>query len=334
MTCTRNELRQRIIRSLGGSMLKVELCVEDIDDAINMARDYFITFAVGNATHEVYFLLMLEAGRNVYDLPSGVIEVVNYHDHFGSAMGGTECGLNPLWYSGSEAGLSSFFSISDPSMVGLGYGASSMIGGTSDGTMAGSPYGYVDMYVARSTMQLVHNLRPDKYQWRYHKITNQIEFYPTPECGNTLTVTSPSGDVYDTPSAAYPCTDDYETETFDSPGYVMIRSYMMEGATLPTYTPAISASNDVDACSIYPDVPTQLSDYLWSHPWIIQYATALSKQRLGLIRRKFANNSSLGGASISLDGDSMVSEGREDQMRLEEEVDTKWAYEGYGLTMG
>jgi len=334
MSCTREQLRMKIIRALGGSMVKVELCIEDIDDAINMARDYFITWAVGNATQEVYFLVMLKGGQYLYELPIGVVDIVNYHDHFGGMGGGMDgaCGYNPMWYTGPEQGSTAFYSIQNPASHGMGYG---MAGQTNDGSMSGSPYGFVDLYVARTTMQLVHNLRADKYQWRYHKLTNQLEIIPTPTCGNTLTKVTPSGDVYDIPSAAYPCPSGaYETENFDSPGYILVRSYMMEGSTLPTYTPAISGANDVDACSMYPDIGTQLSEYLWSHPWIFNYAVALSKQRLGIIRRKYANGSAMGGASITLDGDTMYSEGHDDQIRLEEEVDSKWSFEGFGVSMG
>jgi len=334
MSCTREQLRQRIIRALGGSMVKVELCIEDLDDCINMARDYFITWAVGDATNETYFLLLLEGGKYLYDMPTGVVEVVEYHDHFGGMGAGIDGGggcYNPLWYTGPEQGSTSFFSIQDPAMYGMGHGTGGVYGTTNDGSMAGSPYSYVDVFVARTTMQLIHNLRPNKYQWIYHRITNQLELIPTPTCGNNFSVQSPSGAVYDIPSAAFPCpSGNYETETYDSPGYILVRSYIMEGCTLPTYTPAISGNG----CSMYPDVGTQLSEYLWSHPWVYQYAVALSKQRLGLIRRKYASSSVMGGASISLDGDTLYSEGHEDQLRLEEEVDSKWCYEGFGLFMG
>lgn len=342
MSCTKEQLKQKLIRALGGSQIKIELCIEDFDDTINMARDYFITWAVGNATQEVYFLLMLEGGRYIYDLPVGVVEVVNYHDHFGGygGYGGgySGNGYGPLWYTGPEQGSTSFFSIGDPAMAGLscggaGYGGGGYNGGlASDGSMMGSPYTFVDYFVTRTTMKMFHDMRADKYQWRYHKVTNQIELHPTPTCGNSLTKTSPSGDIYNTPSAAYPCpSGGYETETFDSPGYVLIHAYMIEGSSLPTYTPSPSADMD---CSMYPDISNEVSEWMYSHPWIFQYTLALLKQRLGLIRRKYANSSVMGGANISLDGESLYSEGREDQLRLEEEVDTKWAYDGMGILMG
>ena len=114
----------------------------------------------------------------------------------------------------------------------------------------------------------------------------------------------------------------------------MLRGQIMEGCSLPTYTPSVSAASDPDNTSLYPDADENHLEYIYSHPWMISYATAYVKQTLGLIRRKFANNTSLGNASISLDGDALVSEGREDMMRLEEELDVRWAYDGYGIIMG
>jgi hypothetical protein len=335
MACTKQQLRERLIRGLGGSMLKIELCIEDLDDAIMMARDYYITWAVGNATQEVYFLLMLEGGKYIYDLPIGLTEVVQYHDHFGgfgmSGYDGAYCGYNPLWYTGPEQGNTSFFAQSDPFRMGIGYTGGAGFG-MSDGSMAGTPYTFVDMYTSRMYISMIHNFRANKYLWRYHRSTNQLELHPTPECGDSLTITSPSGDVYNSPSAAYPCPSGaYEDNTYDSPGYVLIRGFMIEGSSLPTYTPC--PSGDIQ-CSMYPDVSTEVCEWLYSHPWIYKYALAILKQRLGLVRRKYANSSVMGGASISLDGDSLVSEGQQEQERLEEEIDTKYSYEGYGIYIG
>jgi hypothetical protein len=321
---TRNQLRQRIVRNLGGGMIKTELCVEHLDDAINTARDLWITYAVGNATMEVYFLLLLKAKQHVYDLPAGLIEVIGYEDKMGgigygdsSSFGGYGPGR---WYTGPEQGSTSFFALSNPEWGGLGY---NMTGGNP----VNSLYTMVDSYLALSHMELIKKMRHDKYQWRYHRFNNQIEIIPTPECGNQLQVGSvPS-------SGGCPGQWD-EHDLIDSPGYVMIRGTMMEGCSLPTYTPSVSGSLDPDQPSLYPEADENMLEYIYSHPWIIAYSTAFARETLGLIRRKFANNSSLGNASISLDGDSLVSEGREDKQRLEEELDLKWSYEGYGIEMG
>jgi len=329
MACTRQQLREKLIRALGGSMVKIELCVEDIDDAINMARDYYIEFAVGNATQEVYFLLMLENGRYVYDLPVGITEVVNYHDHFGGygygGYDGEYCGYNPLWYTGPEQGSTSFFTQQDPFRVGYGYGG---IAG-----FPGTPYNFVEMYSARMYLSMIHNMRSNKYIWKYHRSTNQIEIHPTPQCdGHQITKTSPSGDVYNTPSAAYPCpVEEYETTTYNSPGYVLIRAYMIEGSSLPTYVPV---DNSETGCSLYDNISVTTAEWLYAHPWIFKYSLALLKQRLGLIRRKFANSNVMGGANIALDGDALVSEGKQEQETLEDEISKKYQYDGYGVYLG
>lgn len=335
---TRNQLRQRIARNLGGGMVKTELCVEHLDDAINAARDLWITYAVGNATMEIFFLLRLEGGRRVYTLPAGIVEVIGYRDKMGGiggfgGYGDSFGGYGPArWYTGPEQGSTAFFSLEYPAWQGFGYGMT--------GNRAGNLYTAVDTYLAMSHMELLQKMRHDKYQWRYHRFNNQIEFTPTPECSNQLTINTPS-------SGTIPQSDDWvvtptdngcqelETEEVNSPGYVLIRAQMMEGCSLPTYTPSTSGALDFeDNTSLYPEADANMLEYIYSHPWIISYATAYAKQTLGLIRRKFSSNTSLGNASISLDGDSLVGEARDDMQRLEEELDLKWSYEGYGIIMG
>lgn len=323
MSMTRNQLRQRIARNLGGGMVKTELCVEHYDDAINTARDLWITWAVGSATMEVYFLLLLKAGQNVYDLPAGLVEVVDYEDKFGGIGSGSSFdGYGPnRWYTGPEMGNTAFH-VNEMGWRGMGYNGS--FGSPTNGL-----YTMVDSYLALSHLELIKQMRHDKYQWRYHKFVNQLEIIPTPECGNSLSVGVPASG---SPSGS--CPDQFdEYTTIDSPGYVMLRGYMMEGCSLPTYTPSVSGSLDPDSPSMYPAVDENYLEYIYSHPWIISYATAHARETLGIIRRKFANNTSLGNASISLDGDALVSEGREDKQRLEEELDLKYS-EGYGIYMG
>ena len=42
-----------------------------------------------------------------------------------------------------------------------------------------------------------------------------------------------------------------------------------------------------------------------------------------MIRRKFSNFSSIGNTGIQLDGDSLVSEGKEEKERLEDQLQTR-----------
>jgi hypothetical protein len=56
---------------------------------------------------------------------------------------------------------------------------------------------------------------------------------------------------------------------------------------------------------------------------------------LGHIRRKFSNGSgSIGNVGITLDGSELLSEGKEEKDKLEEELDEKYAFDGYGISMG
>ena len=61
-------------------------------------------------------------------------------------------------------------------------------------------------------------------------------------------------------------------------------------------------------------------EYLYEDPWFQDYCIALCKIILGHTRRKLANMSSLGNVSISLDGDSLVAEGKEEKEALETEL--------------
>jgi hypothetical protein len=323
MGMTRNQLRQRIVRNLGGGMVKTELCTEHVDDAINYARDMWITWAVGDATIEVYFLLMLEAGKNVYDMPAGLVEVLGYRDQMGG-MGGPG-GFDPefsaygagRWYTGPEQGNTAFFALQSPEWIGLGY--SNPSGNVS------SLYTMVDSFLALSHMELINKMRPDKYNWRYHKFANKFEVIPTPICGNTLQIGVPSSGG---------CPEQFDDFTYvDSPGFVMIRGQMMVGSTLPTYTPSVSGTFDPDATSYHPTADENYLESIYSHPWIIDFSTAYAKQTLGLIRRKFASNTSLGNAQINMDGNDLVQEARADLERLEAELDKKYS-DGYTIILG
>lgn len=321
MGMTRQQLRQRIARNLGGGMVKIELCQQHLDDSINTARDLWVQWAVGDATMEVFFLLMLEGGKNVYDLPAGVVDVLGYRDKLGG-MGGPGM-MDPefsaygasRWYTGPEQGSTAFFALQSPEWVGLGY---------SNGGPVTSLYTMVDSYLALGHMELINKMRPDKYQWRYHNFVNKLELVPTPMCGDQLQLGVP---------AVSGCPGEFvDFTSVDSPGFVLIRAQMMAGSTLPTYTPSVSGDFDPDKTSFYPNADENYLEHIYSHPWIIAYSTAYAKHTMGLIRRKFSSNSTLGGATISLDGDSLVSEGKEEMLKLEEELDSKYS-DGYPIIM-
>lgn len=73
---------------------------------------------------------------------------------------------------------------------------------------------------------------------------------------------------------------------------------------------------------------------LFNQEWIKRFTLALCKINLGMIRRKYANFASIGNTGISLDGDSLVSEGKEEKEKLEEDLITKEQWEGFGIITG
>jgi hypothetical protein len=76
---------------------------------------------------------------------------------------------------------------------------------------------------------------------------------------------------------------------------------------------------------------TEVEEDLYDSDWILDYVTALSKISLGIIRRKFSSFSSMGNSGISLDGDSLISEGNTEKEYLEGTLRDEEAYEGYGI---
>lgn len=73
-------------------------------------------------------------------------------------------------------------------------------------------------------------------------------------------------------------------------------------------------------------------EYLYEDEWFQEYCLALSKMTLGFIRRKFANVSSMGNANISLDGDSLVSEGKDEKDAIEERLKNEM-WEGLDISI-
>lgn len=317
---TRLQLRNEVRRNLGHPFVKVELCDQHIDDAINKARDMWIKWAVGNATHEVWFTMMLKEGSWIYDLPMGVIEVVDYKDYQGHT-GGSDHTYD------KHGGPQQLFSL-DNAMYMNGF-----MNGNMGGGMWGGRGGFdlVGLEIAHQYMGTLEHYEYNEYDWTYHRHTNQLELRPNVPCkGRELTITTDdTGDwrVYDNITCSAAPTGE---TTFSSPGFVLLRTYMIEGASLPTYVPP--TSGDIQN-SIF-DIADSYLDWMYSEVWIKEYVTALSMITLGRVRRKFSNFSSLGNQGIAMDGSDLISEGTTEKDRLEEELDLKHAYEGYGIVLG
>jgi len=275
---SKSDLADLIKRRLGAPVIKVELTTQQIFDCIDYAKDKWIKWGVGNAMVETYFTVMLNAGQNFYDLPIGVVEIVQYEDQ------GAQWGINTLFT------VDNFLysrGVYDPMIWTGGYG-----------------YSLVNYHIARDFLKTVDKYTPSIYNYKYHKYTNQLEVQPAPPSGNALEV----GGV-----------------TYDSPGFILVRSYMMEGSHYAGMEsdPSQSTWKRGDSDSNF-----------YTSDWIFDYALAESKILLGRIRSKFAQFASIGNIGISLDGDQLISEGTTEKERLEETLRLEEGHEGYGILMG
>jgi len=255
----KEELVEKVLRRLGYPMIKVELDTTQIIDHIDYARQQYIKWAVGNATTEIYFTVMLSGGQASYQLSSNVTDVIGYSTNQTGTVNTLFTVENYLFSNGAY----NFISGSNP----------------------GDPYSLVSYHIALDFLDTVRKYAVDKYTFVYHKYTNILEIKPTPATGSTITISG---------------------VTYDSPGFILVRAFSLEG----------------EATDLY------------GLPWILDYVTALSKITLGRIRSKFANFSSIGNTGLALDGDMLLSEGKEEKDKLDEQLRDEEVFEGYGISVG
>ncbi len=314
MSQTRQELREQIRRGFGHPMVKVELTDDQINDAISRSRSMFIKWGIGNATKETYFTMLLLEGQRIYDLPAGVTEVIDY----------IEKGQHAGWPGVGGGGINTLFTF-DNYMYNTGQYSAYL-----------NNFDHVSYYIAKDFMNTIDQFKSEKYTYRYHKHTNQLELFPVPSCGDVkvseFTTRAPSGDEYLDRLFRYPgsavCELEEKKYAVNGVCWVLLRTYMIEGSTLPVYVPKKETKK-----SLF-EVDQNYAEYLYEEPWIIEYTTALCKITLGYIRRKFGNFASMGNTGISLDGDSLISEGTQEKQELEERLKLEEAHEGYGISIG
>jgi len=257
----KSDLVEKVKRRLGSPMIKVELDDSQINDNIDYAREKFIKWAVGNATQEHFFTLMLSAGVTEYDMPEGVVDVLGYESRSAGSIHTLFTMENYLYNMGMYDQLL---------MRGAG----------------GSGYTLVSYHIARDFLETVKRYVVDAYNFKYHKYTNILEIQPTPPSGGSLSV---NGIIY------------------DSPGFILIRSYMIEGENTDLY----------------------------GNIWILDYVTALSKISLGRVRSKFANFTAVGSnTGLALDGSDLLNEGQAELEKLEVTLRDEETYEGWGIFVG
>lgn len=165
---------------------------------------------------------------------------------------------------------------------------------------AGGGYTMISYHIARDFLDTIHRYTPSRYSYKYHRYQNQLEVQPPPEAGNSLTITQNGVDY-----------------VIDSPGFILLRAFMMEGSTNVDGWQKGSSNNDF-----------YVSD------WVFDYATAEAKEIMGRVRSKFANFSSIGNVGISMDGSELISEAKEEKERLHERLQLEESWEGYGISIG
>ena len=154
----------------------------------------------------------------------------------------------------------------------------------------------VSLRIARQFLETIQRYMVDPYNFKYHRYTNQLEIQPPPVAGNSL---------------------EYEGEYFDSPGWLLVRAYMIEGSTLPGW----AGLGDEE-------LP------LYYSAWIEDFATAKSKETLGLIRRKFAGWTAMGSQGTAMDGNELIQEARVEQDLLLKQLQTEESWEGGAIICG
>ncbi|KFZ25607.1 MAG: hypothetical protein KQ78_02199 [Candidatus Izimaplasma bacterium HR2] len=199
MAISRSQLIQKVRNRLGEPMVKVEVCDNQVSEHIDYARQKWLKWACSNSTQEIYFTVLLQAGKTLYDLPAGIVEVVEYNE-------------DPL----KSGGINTLFTV-DNFMFSQG-----MYGGMFTGG-----YDLVSYHIVKDFMATLSKYNVTPYNWKYHRSTNQLEINPAP----------PQNEGYIYTMGTDPDTGLSQEYVYDSPGFVMLKAFMIQGSSLPYYTP-------------------------------------------------------------------------------------------------
>tara|TARA_Y100000592_G_scaffold1370_8_gene2273 strand:+ start:14178 stop:15422 length:1245 start_codon:yes stop_codon:yes gene_type:complete len=111
---------------------------------------------------------------------------------------------------------------------------------------------------------------------------------------------------------------------FPAPNSVTAPKYWIE-FTIPT-APYLDNDPDIGILGVnnmntlpFENIPYKNINAIGKQ-WIRRYSLALSKETLGQVRSKFGNSIPIPGESVSLNGDALLSQGKEEQQALREEL--------------
>lgn len=268
-----NDFIDWIRRQLGEPLVKVELTDQQIVDNIYASLEMFIKYASAQATEEQYFTLMVSGGQADYELPMGVVDVLDFEDE-----GYGDSGINTLFTIENQmynAGMLDFRNLS----WGL--------------TM-------VTYHMALDFMETISRYTTTSFSWTYDSDDRMLRLDPTPKHDSMFWKDPETG----------------VEMTVDSPGWILLKVKVLKGAFDKGFT--------MEKAFIK----------LFNKKWVREYTLALCKITLAMVRRKFENFASVGNTGINLDGGELMSEGKEEKERLEEDLQQKESYEGYGIITG
>lgn len=167
---TKSDMIEKIKRRLGYPVIKVELDNMQINDSIDYARNKYIRWAIGNATRENYFTVMLSAGQSDYDMPANTTEVISYETKAAGSIHTLFTIENYLYNQGMYDQL--FMRSS------------------------GSGYNLVSYHIARDFLETVKRYVVDAYNFKYNPYTNVLTINPTPPSGGSVTI---NGETFNSP---------------------------------------------------------------------------------------------------------------------------------------
>lgn len=159
----------------------------------------------------------------------------------------------------------------------------------------------ITYHLAMDFLEVIDRYKSSNYKWTYDNDDRLLHIYPAPKADNVIYVNNTETGI---------------EEVSDTAGWALLHLRQLHGAGRDNFSLNKAYAK------------------LLSRQWVKEYTLALCKITLGIIRRKFDNYASIGNTGINLDGDALLSEGKEEKERLEEDLSEKENYEGYGIITG
>lgn len=155
-------------------------------------------------------------------------------------------------------------------------------------------------HLALDFLEVIERYSSSNFQWSYDNFENKLILDPAPKHSLRPVTNKETG----------------QQEMKDSPGWILLNMIQHIGAGRPGF----NINN-----AYYK---------LFNQEWLKWYTLALCKIILGTVRGKFDSFSSIGNSGIQLGGSEMLSQGKEEKEKLEEQLKTTECWGGYGIMTG